>query len=153
MALMEFGISAYLAFFCIIVSSLALSSLFFERPRYWLSLVCKGYKYLVNQIHINIFLANSLEDADVLLGQLERVNRPEMGTKPWWRFSWSFSRKGRGPGRGLDLEKLRHRRHNSDHGVVESVATSSPKGESIGSWSKASIGKMEGNKSKNKRKH
>jgi hypothetical protein len=149
MVFMEFGFGAcLLALLCIIVSSLVLSALFFDTPRFWLSLGSKGCIYLFNQIHSNTFLANSLEEPDVLLGRLERGNIPEKGMKSWYGFSWPFGRRGKGYHRTVTLEKL-HRRQNSDHGVVESVAKSSPNGKTNGSGSTGSMGRMQGKKNRN----
>lgn len=152
MVFMEFGLGAcLLALLCIIVSSLALSAVFFDTPRYWISFVCKGCIYLFNQIHSNTFLANSLEEPDVLLGRLERGHVPQQGMKSWYGFSWPFGRREKGYHRTVTLEKLEklHRRQNSDHGVVESVAKSSPDGKTNGSGSTGSMGRMQGKKNRN----
>lgn len=84
----------------------------------------KGCTYLFNQIHTNIFLANSLEEPDVLLWRLERGNRlgrvQATKTKTWYGLSWPFGRRRKGYGRPLSLGKS-HSRQSSDGGVVESV--------------------------------
>lgn len=154
MTLLEFGFGAYTsALLCVIVSLLALSSLFFKSTRSWLSVACKGYLELFRQLHTNIFLANSLEDSDILLGRLERGTRPERPRRSWYGFLWPFSRKGRGPSRGLNLEKLRYRHQNSDHGVVESVAKSSLNDKANETCWKGSVGKMPATKGKNNHKY
>jgi hypothetical protein len=154
MALMEFGFGAYFwALLCVIISSLALCAFFFKSLSRWLSLTYKACVYLFNQLHSNIFLANSLEEPDVLLGKLERGNKPEQDKNSWYGLSWPFGRRGQEYSRKITLSKLMHRRQNSGHGVVEPVAKSSPNGKTDEPGWKGSVGKMQGKKGKHKSKH
>ena len=116
MALMEFGFSAYfLALLCKIIYSLVLSAFFCESPRHWLSFVCKACIYLFNQIYSNTFLANSIEEPDVLLARLERGKRPGQDLKSWYGLSWPFGARGQEYTRlPVTLGKLLHSRQNFD---------------------------------------
>jgi hypothetical protein len=154
MAFMEFGLGAYiLALVCIIVSSLIISSLYFEWPRCWLSLAYKGCTTLFSQFHINIFLTNSRNDPEKVLAKLEREDKIGWHTKLWAGLAWP--RKGRKPSREMNIEDLRkeHRRRNSDHGLVEPVAAKNGTADkATGTTPKGSVGNKQGKKGKKKKR-
>jgi hypothetical protein len=151
MALIEFGFGAYF-WAIVIISSLALCAFFFK-SHIWLSLTYKACVYLFNQLHSNIFLANSLEEPDILLDKLEKGNRPEQDKNSWYGLSWPFSQRGQEYSRKITLSKLMYRRQNSRHGVVEPVAKSSLNGKTDEPGWKGSVGKMQGKKGKQKSRH
>ena len=153
MALLEFGFGSYvLAFLCVIISSFALFASF-ACPRRWVSLAYKGCVYLFNQLHYNIFLANSLEDPYVLLGRLERGNKPEQDTRSWYGLSWPFGRRGQDYSRRVIIANTFHRRKSFDHGVVESIVRSASNGNVESPTQKGSIRKAPRKKGRHKSKY
>jgi hypothetical protein len=152
---MEFGFGAYfLALLCIFISSLVLSAFLCESPRCWLSLVCKACIYLFNQLHSNTFLANSIEEPDVLLARLERGKRPGQDLKSWYGLSWPFGARGREYTRPpVTLGKLLHSRQNSDQGIVKPVVKSCPNGITGEPNGNGSVGQAYGRNGKHKSKH
>lgn len=123
---MEFGFGAYvLALLCVLISSLSLVAFFSKPPRKWMILVCRGCVYLFNQLHSNTFVANSIEEPDVLITRLERRKRPGQDMESWYGLSWPFGRRNREYSRPpLTLGKQQHGRQSSDHGSVDPVAQS-----------------------------